>query len=280
MSEILPAKPLTPAQAQRAHQAAILATLPEPRWMNISPAKLFLYDFINDLEGVKESSLKMLDPWAPGMVMSLIAHQESDDRFGLIDGRHRHLYARRNQIKKQFHCAVFHDLTREQIVALFLYHNNNRRNPGVEERYLAAAASGDPVALRVQKVLRVRGATKEMRALTACQQVILLGSDLDDGEQMLNWSVRMLTDAFPSTDKARFNQILIKAMARFWKAHGGNPKLREDRVLQVMTNNGKFAASQLRERGGEGTSSGAGAVGHVVRWMENRYADFSSGNRL
>src|SRR5262245_60962019 len=136
---------LTPLQERRQHEAAMLSTLPMPKYKNIPSRELHLFEYINDLEGASEQRWMLYrDTWTPALAGVPVVHQEGETHYGVIDGRHRLLAVKFQPVV--FHCAVFSGLTVEQIVSLFLFHNQHRRNPSTMERYHAAVMTGDPVA--------------------------------------------------------------------------------------------------------------------------------------
>src|SRR5262249_42019367 len=153
-------------------------------------------------------------------------------------------------------------------------------NPSPLEKYQAAVASGDPIALAVQNVLRTRGVGKELRGVTVAQTVIEENPTIDDGAQTLDWTLQMLLEAFPSTDARRLDSTLIRAIARFFRMHGTNPKLREEKFIKALTLNGKRTSVQLKAEGTKYGTSGPGSAKYIVDELENAYARFNNGNRL
>lgn len=267
-------KTLTPLEEQRNHEAAILATLAQPQWRNIPAGDLTLLPYINDLESASESRWTLYrNTWSPALVGALVVVMV-DGRPCIIDGRHRWLAIRAQGF--MFHCAVHENLTVEQIVALFLFHNQYRRNPSATEKFRAAVASGDPIALTVQKAISIRGVNNELRAYSAAQQVIKEANSLLDGEQALTFSIRALSSAFAATDRNRLDGALLRVCGRFFRAHGGNPKLSEERFVKALNDDGRRTAINLKNAAG-GTNS---VVAALFRILENDYAKWSGGHRL
>lgn len=273
----------TPAEERREHQVAMLSSIAPPDYMNILSTKLHLLDYINDLEGASQKRVDLYrDTWTPAIVGVPIVYQESRSKFGIIDGRHRYLAVLGLRVPFMFHCAVHRDLTREQVVALFLYYNEHRRNPSVSEKYLAAVVSGDPIAVRVEAVLTTRGVRSEIKAFTAAQAIVVNAPSLDEGEQDLDFAIKRLTEAFPATDKLRLDATLIQALGRFHRTYGGNPKLSAERVVQVLNDRGRRSAGQLKGAGvSVKSASGTNSIAHALfQLFENDYARLSSGHRL
>ena len=276
----MPELELSPKEAQRAHEAAILATLPVPKWKNISSRELYIYEDINELEGASEKRVEHYRAtWTPALVGALTVHQDGASKYGIIDGRHRKLAVKGKPV--MFHCAVFSDLTREQVGALFLFHNQHRRNPSVGEKYQAAVFTGDPVATAVAEVIAMRGVGAELRAFGTALGIVAEGANVPDGANNLSTAIRWLTETFPRTDARRLDSTVLRAVGRFAAVYAGNPRLNEKLLQKALTDNGKMTAAQLKAIGvGLSRTSGPGGAAAVFRYLENRYADFAGGNRL
>lgn len=270
-------KALTPVQEERQHQAAILATIPRPKYKRIASGEMRLDEEMNPQEGMSQQWAKVLrDYWADPLAGVLYVCKVRRGHV-IIDGRHR--WSARKGNPYMFDCLVWEDLTPEQMQALFRYFNQQRRNPKPDEIHRAAAAMGDPVALRVDAVLTVRGVRDEMRAISTCEQVVRKGASLDDGEAALDFALRALTEAFPFSDKERLQAMLVAAVARVYREHGSNPKLRYEKIVKALNREGKQTAGQLMAQT-QMTQGSEGRAAAIFRYLEDWHRRLSSGNPL
>jgi len=271
-------QPLTPRQEQEEHQAAILATIPRPKYKRIPSGEMVLDDDLNPQEGISHTWANFYrNHWVDALAGVLFVCKVGR-RYVIIDGRHRWFARKGNPY--MFDCLVWEGLAPEQMQALFQYFNQQRRQPGPMEVHRAAAAHGDPVALRVDKVLGVRGVTGEIAAISTCEAVVRKGTSLDDGEAALDFALRTLTAAFPRTDRDRLKGMLIAATARVYLVHGSNPKLHEDRIVKALNGSGKMTAGQLLNVGVGSPLGGTGRTAAIFRYLEEYHARLSGGNRL
>jgi len=257
---------LTPRQERQEHQQAILATIPEPEYKRVLSRQMVLPETgANVYEGHSEARVHMYaTTWSPCIAgtVALIKRRGSQN-YVIVDGRHRFLAVKELKISFHFHALVYHDLTEEQEAALFWQFNEQRRNPTAEEKHRAAALTGDPLASTVNEVLRRHGISHKRVPIGAVENVVTRAPDLAAGDEALDFVLRALTDCFP-TDEKRYDAILIRGFAAFWRWYGDDERVDYDELVDRIRARGHVAAQLKAEAVGQARTSGQGADNKVA----------------
>lgn len=260
---------LSPSEERARHEAGIMETIPAPKWKNVASRDLVQIHYINEFEEASQARVRYYrDTFSEALVGALLVNDDRG-RFELLDGRHRTLSQKGRP--RMWHCEVQTGLTKEQKAALFFARNDHRRTPGVKEKFYASVMIGDPVATVANGVIVTRGVSGEIQAYGALLKAIENSPSIPEGEQALNFALRVLIETFPH-DKGRLNGTLMQGVARYFNLHGSNPKLSEKRLQNALSRNGNWTAAQLLSKAvEEARTSGPGGVTWVCRLIEQRY---------
>jgi hypothetical protein len=260
-------KSLSPNEERRQHQLAILSTIPEPSYEHVLSTKMVLSATgANTFEGHSESRVKMYaENWSPCIAgMVALIKRKNNPNYITVDGRHRWIVTRVKKMPFHFHALVYYDLNEQQEAALFWIFNEARRNPSAAEKHLSAALSGDPLAMTVDEVLVRHGISRNKLPMATCEAVVKGGESLVDGAQTLDFVLRALTDCFP-TDARRFDSVLLRGFAVFYRWHGADPHLDYTTFVDRVRSAG-LIAPQLKSKAVEqARTSGVGAGTKVAR---------------
>lgn len=269
----------SPRDAEHAHRRDILAQIERPRFVEVPANRMKLNERLNPLEGVSRRWVDFYrDNWAETLADPLRLLVRGRTAYEIIDGRHRWLAAKELGLKTfRFGCLVHADLTEQQEAALFAYFNTMRRTVPEAEKYNVQVLHGDPLALRIQRVLDETGL--RVGCYGTLRNIVERAADLDEGEAAVRFALRTLAEAFPTEPDKAFHSILVKGFGRFFLRYNTDPAF-DVEGLVAKIQRGRKSAVQLRQYAQAAGSANEGAAGAVSYWLTERHDAGKRSHRL